>query len=55
MSQDIVLSVDYHDRQCVVRRLAVASAREEVRSVPTTPEDLQQLLEESGRLSPPSQ
>jgi transposase len=40
MTQDILLSVDYHDQTCVVRRFAERTAAETVESVPTTPEDL---------------
>jgi transposase len=44
MTQDILLSVDYHDQTCVIRRLALPSGAEQVLSVPTTPEDLGQVL-----------
>jgi transposase len=40
MSEDIVLTVDYHDQTCVIRRFAERTAEETVESVPTTPEDL---------------
>jgi len=40
MKQAILLSVDYHDQNCVIRRHAVASGDEEVITVPTTEGDL---------------
>jgi transposase len=40
MRQDILLTVDYHDQTCVVRRFAERTSEEAVASVPTTPEDL---------------
>jgi len=40
MTQDILLTVDYHDQTCVIRRLAGRTAEETVESVPTTPGDL---------------
>lgn len=40
MAETILLSVDYHDQNCVIRRHAVASGAEEVISVPTTEGDL---------------
>src|SRR5205085_7863229 len=40
MTQDMLLTVDYHDQTCVVRRFAGRTAEETVESVPTTPEDL---------------
>jgi transposase len=40
MSQDIVLTVDYHDENCLIRRLDTASGAEDVLKVPTDPERL---------------
>ena len=40
MGQDIVLTVDYHDRNCVVRRFRRATGEEQVRSVETTADNL---------------
>src|SRR5215211_4232990 len=40
MSQDIVLTVDYHDENCVVRRLDEARGTEELLKVPTQAERL---------------
>src|SRR5262249_36115011 len=53
MAQDILLTVDYHDQTCVVRRLARATGAEEVFAVPTTPEDLGQLADRAGRAAGP--
>jgi transposase len=53
MAQDIILTVDYHDQTCVVRRLARATGAEEVFSVPTTPEDLGQLADRARRAAGP--
>ena len=44
MPEDIVLSVDYHDQNCVIRRRALGSGAEEVLSVPTTDGDLRRVL-----------
>jgi transposase len=54
MSHDIVLSVDYHDRVCVIRWLDRGSGRDQVfKDVPTTRETLvamvDQALREAGR------
>jgi transposase len=40
MTQTILLCVDYHDQNCVIRRRALASTDEELISVPTTEGDL---------------
>jgi len=40
MTQTILLSVDYHDQNCVIRQHAVATGQEQVISVPTTEGDL---------------
>src|SRR5947208_17030368 len=44
MPEDIVLSVDYHDQNCVIRRRALGSGTEELLSVPTTDGDLRRVL-----------
>jgi transposase len=40
MRQDILLSVDYHDQNCVIRRRALGSGAEQRLTVPTTDGDL---------------
>jgi transposase len=40
MHQDIVLTVDYHDQTCVVRRFSERTGEESLESVPTTADDL---------------
>ena len=35
MSKDIILTVDYHDENCVIRRRDEATGEEEVRTVAT--------------------
>jgi transposase len=48
MSQHITLTVDYHDRACVIRRLDRPSGREQVfTEVPTTPVALQSVVEQA--------
>jgi transposase len=50
MSQDITLTVDYHDRNCVIRRFDQAQGREQLLAeVPTTAEDLLRVLERASR------
>ena len=44
MTEDILLSVDYHDQNCVVRRFDARTGEQTVESVPTTPEDLRGLV-----------
>ena len=44
MSQDIVLTVDYHDRNCVVRRFNGATGEERVLSIETTADNLRRLV-----------
>ena len=44
MLQTIVLTVDYHDQNCVVRRFTTKTAEERVLSVPTLPRELQRLV-----------
>jgi len=54
MSQDITLTVDYHDRACVIRRLDRPSGREQVlREVPTTPDALAQVVDQARRAAGP--
>ena len=40
MSEDILLTVDYHDQNCVIRRRGVRSGQEQVQTVPTSDGDL---------------
>jgi transposase len=50
MAQDITLTVDYHDRMCVIRRLDGATKREQLFSeIPTTKEDLNQVVDQACR------
>jgi transposase len=44
MHQGILLTVDYHDQNCVIRRLNAGSGEERVLSVPTTEGDLRQVV-----------
>jgi transposase len=47
MCQDIVLSVDYHDQNCVIRRFDAASGKERVVSVTTQAQRLLALVDEA--------
>jgi transposase len=47
MAETILLSVDYHDQNCVIRRHAVASGAEQVIAVPTTEGDLLRVVGEA--------
>jgi transposase len=50
MSQDIILTVDYHDRMCVIRRLDRATKRQQLLpEVPTTPESLNPVVDQARR------
>jgi transposase len=49
MSQDIVLSVDYHDENCVIRRFDAADGSERVLRVPTRAERLLAVVNEAQR------
>jgi transposase len=40
MSEDILLTVDYHDQNCVIRRRGLRSGQEQLQRVPTTDGDL---------------
>lgn len=44
MHQGILLTVDYHDQNCVIRRLNARTGEEQVLSVPTTEGDLRQVV-----------
>jgi transposase len=44
MHQGILLTVDYHDQNCVIRRLNAGTGEERVLSVPTTEGDLRQVV-----------
>ena len=45
MSQDIVLTVDYHDQNSVIRRMNSATGEERVLSVATTADELQRVVQ----------
>jgi transposase len=45
MHQDILLTVDYHDQTCVIRRRDRGTGDEQVCAVPTSPEDLRRVAE----------
>lgn len=49
MRQGIILTVDYHDQNCVIRRLDRDRRQEDVLTVPTTAEDLRAVLAETKR------
>lgn len=48
-SQDIVLAVDYHDANCVIRCRDLATGKETVRKVPTERPRLQELMQTTVR------
>lgn len=45
MNENIILTVDYHDERCVIRELDMATEKECIRSVPTEPHVLQEMVE----------
>lgn len=47
MAQHIIFSVDYHDRQCVIRRLALPKREERVFAWPTVAEEIITLLDDA--------
>src|SRR5882724_5241838 len=49
MSQDITLTVDYHDRQCVIRRLDRLTSAEQMLNVPTSQADLKRVLKAAAQ------
>jgi transposase len=49
MNQTILLTVDYHDQNCVIRRRALKTQQETVSTIPTTPEDLSQVVAQARR------
>jgi transposase len=49
MTQDILLSVDYHDQTCVIRRLDRGTGDEQLLSVPTGPEAIAAVLDQARR------
>ena len=53
MRQGILLTVDYHDENCVIRRRDLGRATEEVLSVPTTAGDLLRVLADGQRRAGP--
>jgi len=46
-SQDILMSVDYHDKNCKIRRLDLASGDERMVSIPTSIRAIVQLVEQA--------
>jgi transposase len=48
-AQDITLTVDYHDKNCVVRRFDGASRQEHVQSVPTQRDTLLELMQKTRK------
>lgn len=53
MNQGILLTVDYHDENCVIRRRDLGRGSEEVLSVPTTAEDLLRVVADGRRRAGP--
>src|SRR5262245_11629879 len=53
MSQGILLTVDYHDENCVIRRRDLGRSTEEVLTVPTTAGDLLAVVAEARRRAGP--
>jgi transposase len=53
MDEGILLSVDYHDENCVMRRRDLGRSTEEVFSVPTTEEDLLAVAVDARRRAGP--
>lgn len=53
MHQGILLTVDYHDENCVIRRRDLGRSTEEVFSVPTTAEDLLAVVTDARRRAGP--
>lgn len=49
MPQGILLTVDYHDQNCVIRRLHLGSSDEELLHVPTTAGDLLRVVADARR------
>jgi transposase len=47
MCQDIMLTVDYHDKNCVIRRLDRAAGDERVMTVPTSESELSRVVHEA--------
>lgn len=53
MDQGILLTVDYHDETCVIRRRDLGRSTEEVLTVPTTAGDLLEVLADARRRAGP--
>jgi transposase len=51
VSQDIILTVDYHDENCVIRRFDVQSGQEQLLKVPTDAEHLLTIVERARGLA----
>lgn len=53
MHQDITLTVDYHDKNCVIRRLDHATSDERVTTVPTARRELERVIREACAVAGP--
>jgi transposase len=53
MSQDIILAVDYHDRQCVIHHWDCAGEKTSILKVATTAEDLLKVADNALKVSKP--
>jgi transposase len=53
MSQDIILAVDYHDQQCVIRRWDCVTDKQSILKVPTIADDLLQTAEAALKVTRP--
>ena len=51
MNQDIVLTVDYHDENCVIRRRAVTTGEEQVLTVPTAAKEILDVVNQAKHLA----
>jgi transposase len=47
MTHDILLTCDYHDQTCVIRRLDRATGTEQLLAVPTAPESLSRVVQQA--------
>lgn len=54
MHQGILLTVDYHDENCVIRRRDLGRSSEDVLTVPTTSGDLLNVVDDAQRRAGPS-
>ena len=53
MTKNIILCVDYHDQNCVIRSFDEATGREQLQTVPTGPERLLAVVGQARRLAQP--